>query len=135
MTARKTRQADEPGKGRERGGGNRVLASSARWRCGRCSSEDCRSRPREGGGNPDRHSPTKVTAGPTITSMDVLRKRQNSYFCELIVSFEFIHLHMSFVALFQSFDHRSNLVRGNIITRRLVAYLLLYYHVFMLIYL
>jgi len=41
---------------------------------------------------------------------------------------------MCFVALFQSFEHPHNLVRENIITRRLVAYLLLYYQIFMVIY-
>jgi len=41
---------------------------------------------------------------------------------------------MCFVALFHLFEHPPNLVRGNIITWRLVADLLLDYHVFMLIY-
>jgi len=41
---------------------------------------------------------------------------------------------MCFVALFHLFEHPPNLVRGNIITWRLVADLLLHYHVFMLIY-
>ena len=41
---------------------------------------------------------------------------------------------MCFVALFQSFEHPPNLVRGNIVTRRLVAYLLLCYHVLIVIY-
>jgi len=43
-------------------------------------------------------------------------------------------MHAYFVALFQLFEHPHILVCGNIITRRLVPYLLLYYHVFMLIY-
>jgi len=41
---------------------------------------------------------------------------------------------MSFVAFYHLLEHLPNLVRGNIITLRLVAYLLLYYYVFMLTY-